>query len=498
MMDDRGKSDSPIVPEKLSNNAGASAAEGVEGRGLVERNATTHSTPRTQSRKNVVNPVLDRIRQAAHRDREVKFTALLHHVTIDLLTKAFLALRRDAAAGVDGVTWSEYAEGMEARIRDLNERVHGGSYRAKPCRRVSIPKADGQQRHLGVASLEDKIVQGAVVEVLNTIYEEDFLGFSYGFRPGRSPHNALDALATGIGRRKVNWVLSVDIRGYFDSIDHGWLLRFLEHRIGDPRILRLIRKWLNAGVEVDGRREGTLQGTPQGATISPLLANVYLHYAFDLWVQQWRQQQSGGEMIVVRFADDAIVGFQHRNDADRFLMELRERLAKFHLALHPEKSRLIEFGRFAARDRRKRGLGKPETFDFLGLTHICGQDRNERFSLRRKTMSKRMRAKLKEVKTELMRRRHLPIPVQGAWLAQVVRGHVAYFGVPTNSVSIVAFRTQAVRHWRHALRRRSQRSRITWARMYRISERWIPRARIQHPWPKKRFDVNTQGRSPVR
>jgi group II intron reverse transcriptase/maturase len=351
---------------------------------------------------------------------------------------------------------------------------------------------------LGIAALEDKIVQRAIAEVLNAIYEEDFVGFSYGFRRGRSPHQALDALATGILRKKVNWVLDADIRGFFDTIDHGWLLRFVEHRIADKRILRLIQKWLSAGVVDKGRRSETEWGTPQGATISPLLANVYLHYVFDLWADDWRRRHARGDVVLVRFADDLVIGFQHRSDAERFREALGERFAKFHLELHPEKTRLVEFGRFAAEHRRARGLDKPETFDFLGFTHICGKSRAGGFLLQRKTMRTRMRAKLKSVKAELMHRRHLPIPTQGAWLASVVRGHLAYYAVPTNVLALVAFRKEVVRHWRHALRRRSQRGFVRWDRMSRLEKRWLPSARIQHPWPEQRFDVRTQGRSPVR
>jgi group II intron reverse transcriptase/maturase len=419
-------------------------------------------------------------------------------VTVDRLRESFLALRRNAAPGVDGETWEHYAEGMEERLRDLHGRVHRGAYRAKPSRRVLIPKGDGSERALGIAALEDKIVQRAVVEVLEAIYEGDFVGFSYGFRPGRSPHHALDALSVGIYRRKVNWVLDADIRGFFDAIDHEWLLRFVEHRIGDPRVLRLIQKWLSAGVLENGKRSATRVGTPQGATVSPLLANVYLHYVFDLWADHWRRTQARGEMIIVRFADDIVVGFQHRADAERFGAALRERLATFGLDLHRDKTRLIEFGRFAAENRRARGLRKPETFDFLGFTHICGATRSGKFLLVRRTTQKRMRAKLREVKTELMRRRHLPVPVQGKWLASVVQGHAHYYAVPTNVFAVSAFHREAVRLWHRALSRRSQKGRVTWARMARYRERWIPPPRVLHPWPEERFDVRTRGRSPVR
>jgi RNA-directed DNA polymerase len=403
-----------------------------------------------------------------------------------------------AAAGVDGVTWQTYGQQLEANLHDLHARLHRGAFRAKPSRRSCIPKADGRLRPLGIAALEDKIVQRAVVEVLNSIYETDFLGFSYGFRPARSPHHALDALAAGILRKRVNWVLDADIRDFFTSLDHGWLKQFLEHRIADRRILRLIQKWLSAGVIENGAWTRSDQGAPQGASASPLLANVYLHYVLDLWAQQWRRRHAHGDMIIVRYGDDFVAGFEHQHDAQRFQVDLRERFATFCLELHADKTRLIAFGRHVARRRQVRGDGKPETFDFLGFTHICAKTRNGRFMLKRVTISERMQAKLREVKLALMQRRHLPIPEQGRWLASVVRGHVAYDGVPGNSDAIIAFRTQAIRHWRRALRRRSQRARLDWTRMNRLATRWLPPARIQHPYPDKRFDANTQGRSPVR
>jgi len=403
-----------------------------------------------------------------------------------------------AAAGVDGVTWQSYGQDLEGNLRDLHARLHRGAYRARPSRRAYIPKADGRLRPLGIAALEDKIVQRAVVEVLNAVYEVDFLGFSYGFRPGRGQHDALDALATGILKRKVNWVIDADIRDCFTGLDQLWLVRFLEHRIADRRVLRLIQKWLGAGVIEDGSRTASDEGAPQGASVSPLLMNVYLHYVLDLWAEQWRGRHAHGDVVIVRWADDFIVGFEHRDDAERFLADLHERFAQFALELNDEKTRLIEFGRHAARDRQARGLGRPETFDFLGFTHICGKTRKGRFMLKRKTIAKRMAAKLREVKTDLMRRRHLPIPEQGRWLASVVRGHLAYYAVPGNIDMVVASRTQATRHWHRALRRRSQRARLTWERMNRLSIRWLPPARIQHPWPDTRFNAKTQGKSPVR
>jgi group II intron reverse transcriptase/maturase len=492
-----GKSDSSEVPTKSPNKVGDPTAEAVEGRGLAKGNTDQRNAPRTQSRMGRALSGLGRVREAARRDGRARFTALLHHITVDRLRAAFLALRKDAASGVDGVRWSEYAEGLEERLRDLHARVHRGGYRAQPSRRAYIAKPDGRLRSLGIATVEDKVLQRAVVEVLGAIYEEAFLGFSYGFRPGRSQHDALDALAVGMHRCKVNWVLDADIRGFFDAIDHDWLVRFLEHRIADRRVLRLIQKWLRAGVLEDGRRVRSERGSPQGATVSPLLANVYLHYVLDLWIQRWRKRVASGEMIVVRWADDFIVGFQHRSDAERFLRELSQRLAKFSLELNTEKTRLLRFGRYAAQQRRQRGLGRPETFDFLGFTHSCAKTRKGKFLVRRRTTRQRMRERLHAVKMQLMRRRHLPIPEQGRWLGSVVRGYFAYHGVPTNVHSLQAFRTQVQRHWLRALRRRSQRDRTTWERVCVLSRRYLPTPRVLHPWPDQRFAVRTQGRSPV-
>jgi len=496
-MNGPGKSDGPIVPTKSPNNAREPAAEAVEGRGPTQGNAGQQNASRTQSRTSAPS-ALDRVREAASRNKKAKFTALLHHVTVDRLRGAFLSLKRKATPGVDGVTWRQYETNLEENLRDLHSRVHRRAYRAKPARRAYIPKADGRQRPLGIASLEDKILQRAVVEVLEAIYEKDFLGFSYGFRPGRSPHHALDALAVGIYRRRVNWVLDADIRGFFDAINHEWLLQFLEHRIADRRLLRLIQKWLSAGVMENGEWSQSREGTPQGAPISPLLANLYLHYVLDLWIQKWRNRPEAGEVIITRFADDFIVGFQHRSVATRFREDLGRRLQRFSLELHPEKTRLIEFGAYAAENRKRRVLGKPETFNFLGFTHICSRSRSGGFLLKRHTMRKRMWAKLREVKTELRRRRHQPMPEQGKWLSSVVRGYYSYYAVPTNSRALQAFDRRVKRHWLRALRRRSQRHRLTWKRMVKHFERWLPKPRIQHPWPDERFDVRTRGRSPVR
>jgi RNA-directed DNA polymerase len=484
----RGKSDGRVVPGKPPNNDGVdSSAEAVEGRRPTEGNTLPKAASRTQSRLDA-SIALQRVREVARRDRRARFTALLHHVTVQLLRESFYALRRHAAPGVDGLTWDQYEADLEDRLPDLHRRVHLGTYRAQPSRRSFIPKADGRMRPLGIAALEDKIVQQAVVTVLNEIYEVDFLGFSYGFRPGRGQHDALDALWVGLTGKKVNWVLDADIRGFFDAIDHGWLCKFLEHRIADRRVLRLIQKWLRAGVSEDGRWSKTEVGTPQGAVASPLLANVFLHYAFDLWVQQWRTKSATGDVVVVRYADDFVVGFQHRHEAERFLRELGGRLEKFGLALHPEKTRLIEFGRFAAANRRQRGEGKPETFTFLGFDHICGKKRwSGGFIVKRKTARERLRAKLHEVRGALMRRRHEPIPKLGAWLRSVVQGYFNYHGVPGNTDSLETFRREAVQHWLKALRRRSQRHRLTWGRFRAFLDRWIPPVQVLHPYPNDRF-----------
>lgn len=434
---------------------------------------------------------LDRIREAARKDKDLSFNNLMHHITPELLQEAYGALKRDAAPGVDGVTWRQYGEELKENLSNLHQRVQSGSYRATPSKRIWLPKPDGRQRPIGIAVLEDKIIQQAAVWILNQIFEEDFVGFSYGFRPGRSQHNALDALWVGITQRKVNWVLDADIRSFFDTVDHEWLMKFVEHRITDQRLLRLICKWLRAGVSENGQWSRTTVGTPQGAVISPILANIYLHYVLDLWVNQWRKTQATGEVIIVRYADDVVMGFQYQNEAERFLQALRERMAKFGLELHQEKTRLIEFGRFAAANRAERGEDKPETFDFLGFTHICATTRkNKRFTVYRKTIAKRLRGKAKAVREEIMRRRHDAVPEQGRWLRSVVQGHLNYYAVPGNKQSIDSFRTEVIKGWLHALRRRSQKSRnLTWERVKRLIKTWIPTARILHPYPSERLCV---------
>jgi RNA-directed DNA polymerase len=491
-MNEGGKSDDCVVPVKPPNKGPvvAGTAEMVEGRRSAKGN-TASKAPPGHSAGTWASNALDRVREAARRDKGTRFTALLHHVDLARLRKAYWAIRREAAPGVDGVTWAEYGQDLEGNLQDLHARVQRGRFRAKPSRRVYIPKADGRQRPLGIASLEDKIVQRAVVEVLNAVYEVDFRGFSYGFRPGRKPHDALDALTVAITSKRVNWVLDADIRDFFGQLDRTWLRRFLQHRIADERVLRLIDKWLAAGVVEDGTWTECDQGSPQGASASPLLANVYLHYVLDLWVDWWRRQPGRGDVIIVRWADDFIVGFETEQDARQFLTELRERFTRFGLELHPDKTRLIEFGRNADWTRRRRGAGKPETFDFLGLTHICARTRRGRFQVRRITIAKRMRAKLREIKIELKRRRHDPVPEQGAWLRSVVQGHLVYYAVPGNTDAVKEFRSQVARHWYQALRRRSQKTRLTWGRMNRLTSRWLPPVRVRPPYPDVRFAAST-------
>jgi RNA-directed DNA polymerase len=492
MMNERGKSDRPVVPVKSSNKAVQTAAEGMEGRGLTKGNPPQQNASRTQSRTNAPS-ALERIRQAASKDKEMRFTALFHHIYAPAaLRTAYLCLKREAAPGVDGETWRHYGEALEDNLQDLSHRLKQGAYRAKPVRRVYIPKADGRLRPLGVTVLEDKIVQRAAVEVMNAIYETDFLGFSYGFRPKRNQHNALDALYTGLLTKKVNWVLDLDIRGFFDAISHEWLVKFIEHRIADRRVVQLIQKWLNAGVLEDGKRIRMEEGTPQGGSASPLLANIYLHYVFDLWAQAWRRKQAHGDVIVVRYADDIVAGFQSEADAKQFLAELTERFGKFSLELHPDKTRLLEFGSFAVRNRKRRGVGKPETFDFLGFTHICGKKRcNGYFTVKRQTIRKRQQAKLNSVKAELRQRMHAPIQDTGKWLRSVVSGHIRYYGVPMNSYALSTFRFKVGWLWHRALSRRSQNGRVSWDRMRRLIDRWLPSVRVYHPFPLRRMGVIT-------
>jgi RNA-directed DNA polymerase len=490
-MHDHEKSDECVVPKKRPNNERATArsAEDVEGRRSTKGNSTEETKVRTQSRA-TLQQALSRVREAADRHRGQQLNSLWHHCyDVDHLRSVFLDMRKDAAAGVDGATWDSYAETLEDNLLDLSDRLARGAYRAKPVRRAYIPKPDGRQRPLGIPTLEDKLVQGITRRVLDEIYELEFLGFSYGFRPRRGAHQALDALTVAIQRKKVSWVLDADIRGFFDAIDHDYLMTMVEPRIGDQRVLRHIKKWLNAGVLEDGKKTQAEYGTPQGGSISPLLANIYLHYAFDRWVTEWRRTEARGEVYVVRYADDFVLGFQHQDDARRFLDALKRRLEEFHLELHPEKTRLIEFGRFAANNRQRRGEGKPETFNFLGFTHYCGKTKTGAFKVGRKTIRARMTAKLKALKEQLRNRMHAPITEIGAWLTRVLAGHYRYFGVPGNSAAMQHFRDRLSRLWYTTLRRRSQKARLPWDRMRRILDRWLPHPSITHPWPDQRFDA---------
>lgn len=493
-MNDAGKSDKPIVPAKRSNKGHGRPrpAESVEGRGLAKGNPEEQTRFWTQGQIDLQH-ALDRIRNAARKDKKLRFTALWHHVyNVNRLRQAYHALKREAAPGVDGETWRSYGQTLETRLKDLSERLKRGAYRARPVKRVYIPKTDGRQRPIGITALQDKIVQRATAEVLNAVYEEDFLGFSYGFRPGRDQHNALDAVTVAIEQRKVSWVLDADIRGFFDTMSHDWVMRFIEHRIADRRVQRHIKKWLNAGVLEDGAWQTVDEGVPQGGSISPMLANVYLHYALDQWVQQWRRRHARGEVYIVRYADDFILGFQYKSDAEEFLGALRDRLSRFNLVLSDEKTRLIAFGRFAASDCDKRGGGKPGTFNFLGFTHICGKTRQGKFCVRRKTMAKKVRAKLAALGVEMRKRMHRPVAETGQWLKTVLAGHYRYYGVPRNIRALSAFRYHIIWMWRRVLRRRSdKKKRVTWSRMGRLALRWLPAPRIVHPYPNQRLCVTT-------
>ena len=492
------KSDEVIGPMKQPNKEGLPSAEAVEGRTSPEGNGGETTAARTL-RRDTASSGLAAVRRAARQSKGVRFTALLHHITVDLLTRSYFALERDSAPGIDGVTWQVYGENLEEKLTRLHDRIHKGSYRARPARRTYIPKADGTQRPLAILCLEDKVVQQAVATVLEAIYEEDFVGFSYGFRPGRGQHDALDALHVGILRKRVNWVLDADIRGFYDAMSHTWIIRFLEHRIADKRILRLVAKWLKVGIIEDGRVTRSQVGAPQGAVISPTLANVYLHYVNDLWVQRWRRTKATGDVIVVRYADDQIVGFEHEHEAKAFLHDLHERMRAFELALHPDKTRLIRFGRHAAKQHERRGEGKPETFDFLGFTHFCTRSRKwGSFVIGRKTIKKRMRAKLKAIKMELRQRMHDPIATTGSWVKQVLQGHLNYYAVSGNHPSLWWFCNQVRRCWLQSLKRRSQKAYLSWERFIRLVDRFFPPIKVLHPLPLHRFDARTRGRSPVR
>jgi RNA-directed DNA polymerase len=490
-----GESHSSIVPKRPANKGRVPRpAESVEGRELTKENTCQSLLDRTQSRKSDGRPFVARsrgllgVRQAARRERRMKFTSLMHHITEELLRASFFELKKQAAPGIDGETWQDYTIDFERRIKDLHGRIHRGAYRAKPSKRTYIPKPEGKERPLGIAALEDKIVQQAARTVLECIYEQDFLGFSYGYRPGRDSHQALDALFVGISRRKVNWIIDADIRGFYDNLSHEWLMKFVEHRIADRRMLRLLKKWLRAGVSEDGEWSPTRVGTPQGAVISPLYANVFLHYVLDLWIQAWRKRQAKGEVTIVRYADDFVIGFREESDARKCLAALGERLAKFGLALHPEKTRLIEFGRYAEERRAKRGDGPPETFDFLGFTHISGKTLGGEFTIHRRTSRKKFQAKLAELKETLLRRRHDDLARVGEWLQSVYRGWCQYYAVPGNSARLQQFRNAIQVMWLRILQRRSQRGRrLTWVKFSKLCKRWLPTPRILHPYPSVRF-----------
>lgn len=488
-MNDGRQSDSCIVPAKTANKVCVKeTAERKEGRRLVKGNVDESPMSRTQGRKEDVQETLKRIRQAVRREPKQRMTSLYHHVyEVENLREAYFGLKKNAAAGIDGETWQHYGEELEGNLERLSGRLRRGAYRAPAVRRAYIPKADGRMRGLGVPALEDKIVQSVVSQILSAIWEPEFKGFSYGFRVGRSAHDALDALAVGIQQRAINWVLDADIRGFFDSISHEWLEQMIEHRVGDRRITALIGKWLRAGVMEEGKLKRSEEGTPQGGLVSPVLANIYLHYVNDQWAQQWRKREARGAMIIVRYADDFVVGFEHREEAERFQGELKERMAKFSLELHEEKTRLIEFGRHAASQRRERGEGKPETFNFLGFTHICGKTRGGKFTVVRKTMRKRMQAKLRDLKKEFRRRMHEDLREQGKWVSAVMRGHYGYYGVPYNSESLWSFAYHVQELWHRALRRRSQRDRQTWERFTRKVKHLVPAPRICHPYPWQRL-----------
>jgi RNA-directed DNA polymerase len=492
------ESDEVVVPVKRSNNEGVPSAETVEGRTSPKGNGGETAAVRTLRRVTASNGLIA-VRRAARQSKSVRFTALLHHINIDLLKQSYRSLERDSAPGIDGVMWRAYGENLEEKLKGLHDRVHRGGYRARPARRTYIPKADGSKRPLSILCLEDKIVQQAVATVLEAIYEEDFLGFSYGFRPGRGQHDALDALHVGILRKRVNWVLDADIRGFFDAMAHAWIIRFLEHRIADKRILRLIAKWLKVGVVEDGRATRSMCGAPQGAVISPILANVYLHYVYDLWVHRWRRNKASGDMIVIRYADDTIVGFEHEHEARAFLDDLKERMRKFELALHPDKTRLIRFGRHATKQRERSGEGKPETFDFLGFTHFCTRSRKwGSFVIGRKTIKRRMLRRLQEVKTELRKRMHDPVAKTGTWVHQMLQGHLNDFAVSGNDPSLWWFFDEVRWRWLKSLKRRSQNAFLHWDEFTRLTARFFPSIRILHPLPCHRFDARTRGRSPVR
>lgn len=491
------ESDAGMVPEKPAKTR-VTPVESVEERAAAEGKSAHGDARRAQDRGRAPTQV-ERIGQRAQGREGERFNNLLSALKVPLLKEAYQRLRRSAAPGVDGVTWDEYGEHLDARVLDLQDRIHRGSYHPQPVRRVHIPKGDGRTRPLGIPALEDKVVQQAVRMVLEPIFEAAFKGFSYGFRPGRSQHDALNALAEAISR-KVNWVLDADIRSFFDTIDHGWMQQFLEHRIADRRMVRLLMKLLHSGVMEDGELREVEEGAPQGGNVSPLMANIYLHYALDLWVHQWRKRYARGEVYIVRYADDFVMGFQHEQDALAMREALASRLAKFGLELHPDKTRVLRFGRFAHEKCEREGHKRPETFDFLGFTHIAGQDRRGAFQLKRRTSRKKRKAKLEGLREQMRRRRHQPVPMQHAWLSSVLRGHYRYYGVPTNSRALGSLRERVRQSWHDQLQRRSQRARWDAAQHAAFARRFpLPLPKIHHPWPSLRHArPSTRGGSPVR
>ena len=477
------ESDADMVPEK-SAKTWVMPVESTEGRSAAEGKSVSRNAPRAQDREGAPTQV-ERIGQRAKERKGERFENLLSAIKAPLLKEAYQRLRKDAASGVDAVTWEEYGEALDVRVLDLQDRIHRGSYHPQPVRRVHIPKGDST-RPLGIPTLEDKVVQQAARMVLEPIYEREFLGFSYGYRPRRSPHKALTAVAELISR-KTSWVLDADIRSFFDTIDHEWMRQFIEHRIGDKRMVRLLMKWLHAGVMEDGKLHEVEAGTPQGGIISPLLANLYLHYVLDLWVNQWRKRHARGEVYIVRYADDLVMGFQYEQDARAMREALATRLAKFGLELHSEKTRVIRFGRFALEGARAEGRRRPETFDFLGFTHIAGTSRHGKFLLKRRTSRKKRKAKLALLSEEIRARRHWPLRAQHKWLARVLHGHYRYYGVPTNSLALHQFRERVRVTWHRQLQRRSQRAHWNRAQLTKFEKHFpLPPPRLHHPWPNLR------------
>lgn len=464
----------------------------------TERNVSWQAARRTQSRGSALS-LLTRVRERSKADPHMRFDNLYSQLTVPFLRESFHQLKRRAQPGVDGMTWSMYAANLERNLQQLHERLHTGRYRAQPVLRRYIPKGDGRERPLGITTVEDKLVQQACASLLEAVFVPHFAGFSYGFRKQRNQHDALDALNAGLVRRKIRYVLDADIKGFFDAIDHGKLMTMLRQRIRDPRLLRLIRKWMKTGHVEGGRRHRGTRGTPQGGVISPLLGNIYLHYVLDEYAHWWRATQATGDMIIIRYADDFVVGFQHRHEAERFRQQLADRFAIFKLSLHAEKTRLIEFGRFAWANRRVRGEGRPETFDFLGFTHCCAETTTGKFWVRRLTVKKRMRATLQRIKDQLRWRMHDSIKATSVWLRQVVTGYLNYHAVPGNLDRMRAFRTQVMRYWQRAIRRRSQKGRKwNWDRFNTLLNPLIPQPSLRHPFPLTRFDATTRGRSRMR